>query len=154
MSMYKDITSTVGSVPTIAERLGGWPPKSTSCSAIATSVSTIGPRSATAYQKGATRQRTTRPSKERRPARPLSWAVSTTAASMGPKAPRNKAGTGSEEIMPRASSAASNQKVQVKANAKRTNLRGNAPLVVVVVRDDVVAVVVAISLSPFLWSAC
>src|SRR3712207_8332380 len=75
---------------------------------------------------GATRQRTTRLSKERSPARPLSWAVPTTAATIGPKAPRNTAGTGSEEIRPRASSIASNQKAQVNAKATRTNFSGKA----------------------------
>ena len=143
--MYTVNTSTVGSAPIIAERSGAGPPKITT-KAIVLSVSTIGPRMATAYQIGATRQRVIRPNKERSPARPPSWAVIVTAATIGPKAPRNRAGTGSEEISSRASSSASNQKVQVNAKATRTNFSGKA--LVVVVRDGV-AVVVAISLSPF-----
>src|SRR3712207_497486 len=143
MSMYTKDTSTVGNTPTIAERSGGWPPKTT-CSAIATSWTTIGPKRATLYQKGATRQRTIRLSKDRSPARPLSWAVITTAATIGPKEPKNMAGTGNDEIRPRASRIASNQKNQVNAKATRTYFSGKA---LVVARDGVVAEVV-IS-SPF-----
>ena len=51
------------------------------------------------------------------PARPVSWAVIATAATAGPKAPRNPAGMGSE-TGPRASSTASHQKAQ--ANPKAT----------------------------------
>ena len=80
---------------------------------------------------GATRQRTMRLSKARSPARPLSWAVTTTAATIGPKAPRNSAGTGSEEIRPRASSKASAQKNQVNAKAMTTYFSGKALAVVV-----------------------
>ena len=87
---------------------------------------------------GATRQRTTRLSKERSPARPLSWAVPTTAATIGPKAPRNTAGTGSEEIRPRASRIASNQKNQVNAKAMTMYFSGKA--LVMVVRDGVAVV--------------
>src|SRR3712207_6139912 len=134
MSMYTDVTSTVGSAPIIAKKFGGWPPKS-ACSAIASSWSAIGPRRATPYQKDATRQRTTRLSKERSPARPPSWAVTTTAATIGPKAPRNTAGAGNEEIRPRSSSTASHQKTQVNEKATRTNFSGKALLVAV--RDGV-----------------
>jgi hypothetical protein len=58
------------------------------------------------------------------------------------------AGTGREAIRPRASSITSNQKAQVNVKAMSTNLSGKAPLVVVWVVG--VALVVVISLSPFL----
>src|SRR3712207_6825051 len=149
MSMYTKDTSTVGNTPTIAERSGGWPPKTT-CSAIATSWTTIGPKRATPYQKGATRQRMLRLSKDRSPARPLSWAVITTAATIGPKEPKNMAGTGNDEIRPRASRIASNQKNQVNAKATRTYFSGKA---LVVARDGVVAEVVISLPSPSLaWA--
>src|SRR3712207_4361264 len=146
MSIYTKNASTVGSIPTIAGRSGGRPPK-TMCSAIATSWTKIGPKKATPYQKGATRQRTIRLNNERRPARPPSWVEIATAATIGPKAPRNRAGRGSEEIRPRASSIASNQKAQLNAKATRTYFSGKA-LVVFVVRDGDVAEVVIPLPSP------
>src|ERR671920_1029180 len=136
-----DTNPNVGSAPASNPRLGGCPPKTT-CSPIAASVSPSGPRMDTAYQTGATRQRTTLPNKERSPARPLSWAVTTTAAASGPKAPRNVAGMGSDEIRPRASNAAGTHKAQVNTKANTKYLSGKA-LDLVAVRDGV-AVVVAI----------
>src|ERR687893_852210 len=109
---------------------------------------TSGPRMATAYHMGATRQRTTRPSRERSPARPSSWAVTTTAATRGPKTPRKVAGTGSAGIEPRASSAAGTHNVHVKAKANAKYLSGNA-LVVAVGRDGLAAVVAILS-PPYL----
>src|SRR5918998_6886366 len=137
-----DTNTTAGSVPISNPRLGGRPPRAV-CSASAPSVSSIGPRMDTAYHTGATRQRTTRPSKVRSPTRPLSWAATTTAATSGPKAPRNVAGTGSDEIRPRASSAAGTHKAQVNTKANAKYFSGKA----LVVRDGA-AVVVVISVSP------
>jgi hypothetical protein len=68
------------------------------------------------YQMGATRQRTTRLSNERSPSLPLSWAVTITAATRGPKVPITTS-PGSAGITPRAPSAARAQKNQVKAKA-------------------------------------
>src|ERR671920_1382836 len=107
------------------------------CSEIAPSVINSGPRMATPYQMGATRQRTTRLSRECSPARPPSWAVTTTAAKSGPKAPRNVAGTGSDEIRPRASSAAGTQKAQVNTKGNAKYFSGKA----LVVRDGAAVVV-------------
>jgi hypothetical protein len=64
--------------------------------------------------------------------------VIATAASIGPKAPRNSAGTGSEEIRPRASSTASPQKTQVNAKAMTMYFSGKA--LVMIVRDGVAVV--------------
>ena len=92
-------------------------------------------------------------SKERSPSRPLSWAVTIMAATIGPKAPRSSAGTGSEEIRPRPSSTVSPQKSQVNAKAMTMYFSGKAFFVVV---RDGVAVAASISkllsLVALLWS--
>jgi hypothetical protein len=70
------------------------------------------------------------------------------AATIGPKAPRNVAGTGSDEITPRASSAAGTHNAQVNAKANAKYFSGK---VLVVVRGGV-AVAVVISGSPLFGS--
>src|SRR3712207_3655077 len=100
---------------------------------------------ATPYQTGATRQCTIRPSRERSPARPLSWAVTTTAATRGPKVPITVT-PGSAGITTRAPSAARGQKNPVNAKAMMKYLSGKG--LAAVVGADVVAVV-STSLSPF-----
>jgi hypothetical protein len=52
--------------------------------------------------------------------------VTTTAATIGPNAPRACAGTGSDEIRPRASSTAGNHKAQVNEKAKMKYFSGKA----------------------------
>jgi hypothetical protein len=70
--------------------------------------------------------------------------VRTTAATIGPKAPKNTAGTGSEGIRPRDSSAAAHQKDQVNAKARTKYPSGKALFVADVAARDGVAAVIAI----------
>jgi hypothetical protein len=80
--------------------------------------------------------------------------VTTTAATSGPKAPRNVAGTGSDEIRPCASSAAGTQNNQVKAKANTKYFTGKALVVVGFVRDGVAAVVATPISFPLALDPC
>lgn len=98
----------------------GWPPNRKARSA-ANNARTSGTNSATAYHFRPTRHLSSRPSKRLTPARPSERAVSTTAASEGPKLPRKtrpRRGEGNEA--PARATGIHNAQESAYARAKKT----------------------------------